>query len=69
MVQKLYLAVLVFFTVLTLQARDIAPFDNGLNDIESLVDKAKFLKQLGYSGTTWRPGNTADILKALDNED
>jgi len=57
-----------------LPAREIAPFDNGLTDVESLQGKAELLKKLGYRGMTWRPykegqtGATADILKALDEE-
>lgn len=49
-----------------LGARDLHAFDNGLNDIAKLEDKAALLAKLGYAGIAWRPGHTADMLAALD---
>ncbi len=50
-------------------AWEIAPFDNGLDDIESIEAKASTLKELGYAGTTWRPSNTSEVLPILDKHD
>lgn len=49
-----------------LYARDLHAFDNGLNDIGKLEDKAALLAKLGYAGIAWRPGQTAEMLAALD---
>ena len=49
-----------------LGARDLHAFDNGLNDIGKLEDKAALLARLGYAGIAWRPGQTAQMLAALD---
>jgi sugar phosphate isomerase/epimerase len=49
-----------------LGARDLHAFDNGLNDIAKLEDKAALLAKLGYAGIAWRPGQTAEMLAALD---
>jgi sugar phosphate isomerase/epimerase len=49
-----------------LGARDLHAFDNGLNDIGKLEDKAALLAKLGYAGIAWRPGQTAEMLAALD---
>ncbi len=50
-------------------SREFAPFDNGLNDFESYQDKVAALKELGYNGTTWRPGDTQEFLIELDKAD
>lgn len=47
-------------------ARPFFAFDNGLNDVASLDDKAALLKELGYDGIGWRPGRTDGMLAALD---
>lgn len=47
-------------------AWEIAPFDNGLTDFDSIEGKAQVLKELGYPGTTWRPSNTVEVLPTLD---
>lgn len=47
------------------KTRDFATFDNGLTDIE-YWNKGILLKELGYDGMTWRPGNTAEFLPYLD---
>lgn len=47
-------------------ARPFYAMDNGLNQIKSFDDKAAVLKELGYAGIGWRPGHTAEMLKALD---
>lgn len=49
-----------------LGARDLHAFDNGLNDVGKLEDKAALLAKLGYAGIAWRPGQTAEMLAALD---
>lgn len=41
-------------------------FDNGLTRTPELEQKAALLKDLGYAGIGWRPGQTDDMLKALD---
>jgi len=47
--------------------RQFFAFDNGLNDIAGLDEKAALLKRLGYDGIAWRPnGKTAEMLAALD---
>lgn len=60
------LAALTLFLAGPLGARDLHAFDNGLNDIRELEDKAELLAKLGYAGIAWRPGQTADMLAALD---
>jgi len=50
-------------------AKTIRPFvamDNGLTRTKDLLAKAALLKELGYAGIGWRPGRTAEMLKALD---
>ncbi len=62
-------AVLTAFAMLLaspLGARDLHAFDNGLNDVGKLEDKAALLARLGYDGIAWRPGQTAEMLAALD---
>lgn len=56
----------VFLLVAQLQARDFFAFDNGLNDVKELDDKAALLAELGYAGVGARPGNHAGWLAALD---
>ena len=63
------LTLIVALNLTSLNAWEIAPFDNGLNDFESIEEKAKILKELGYDGTTWRPSNTAEVLPILDKHD
>lgn len=50
----------------TTPIRPFFAFDNGLNDIAPLEEKAAVLKELGYQGIAWRPGKTAEMLAALD---
>jgi sugar phosphate isomerase/epimerase len=50
----------------TLSGREFFAFDNGLNDVAKLEDKAALLAELGYDGIAWRPGQTAEMLAALD---
>lgn len=52
-----------------LQSREFAPFDNGLNDFETYQDKVSVLKELDYTGTTWRPGDTKEFLNELEKAD
>ena len=63
------LFLIITLNISTLNAWEIAPFDNGLNDFESIEEKAQVLKELGYDGTTWRPSNTAEVLPILDKHD
>ena len=39
--------------------------DNGIRDVKAIGDKAALLSELGYDGVTWRPGNTAEAVKAM----
>jgi sugar phosphate isomerase/epimerase len=43
-------------------------FDNGTRDEQhkTLESQAALLKELGYDGISWRPAETASMLKALD---
>ncbi len=41
-------------------------FDNGLTRTADFEEKAALLKEVGYAGIGWRPGRTAEMLKALD---
>ena len=50
------------------EPRPFHAFDNGLGSIATLEGKAALLKQLGYDGITWRPGNTAAMLAQLDKQ-
>jgi sugar phosphate isomerase/epimerase len=50
------------------EPRAFYAFDNGLDSIATLEGKAALLKQLGYDGITWRPGNTATMLAELDKQ-
>jgi len=47
-------------------SRPFFAFDNGLNDVKGLEEKAALLAELGYDGIAWRPGQTAEMLAALD---
>ena len=67
--KRVLLTLAASFGILSLEAWEVAPFDNGLNDFETIEEKAKVLKQLGYNGTTWRPSNTAEVLPVLDKKD
>ncbi|MFZ9935923.1 MAG: sugar phosphate isomerase/epimerase family protein [Luteolibacter sp.] len=49
-----------------LGARELHVFDNGLRDVTELEDKAALLARLGYAGIGWRPGQTAEMLAALE---
>ena len=49
-----------------LGARELHAFDNGLNDVAKLEEKAALLAKLGYAGIAWRPGQTSEMLAALD---
>lgn len=64
--KHLLLTLITGLTLSSVNAWEVAPFDNGLNDFETIEEKVEILKQLGYSGTTWRPSNTAEVLPALD---
>lgn len=66
-----YIGLFLLTSLLTtgLQSREIAPFDNGLNDFETYQAKVAVLKELGYTGTTWRPGDTTEFLYELDKAD
>jgi sugar phosphate isomerase/epimerase len=66
-----YIGLFLLTSLLTteLHSHDFAPFDNGLNDFETYKDKVAVLKELGYTGTTWRPGNTQELLNELDKAD
>jgi sugar phosphate isomerase/epimerase len=47
--------------------RQFFAFDNGMNQIKTLADKAALLKELGYDGVGWRTGARAgDMIDALD---
>jgi sugar phosphate isomerase/epimerase len=46
--------------------RPFVAMDNGLTRTKDLNAKAALLKELGYAGIGWRPGRTAEMLKALD---
>jgi sugar phosphate isomerase/epimerase len=47
--------------------REFFAFDNGMNQIKTLADKAALLKELGYNGVGWRTGARAgDMIAALD---
>ena len=46
--------------------RPFVAMDNGLSRVKDLNAKAALLKELGYAGIGWRPGRTAEMLKALD---
>ncbi len=39
--------------------------DNGLRDVKTIAGKAELLKELGYDGVTWRPGNTAEAVREM----
>jgi sugar phosphate isomerase/epimerase len=39
--------------------------DNALGDVNTLDGKAGLLSELGYDGVTWRPGNTAEAVRAM----
>lgn len=71
--------VLAMFSVLWVAARADAQepalfplfaMDNGMTKIESVEKKASVLKELGYTGIGWRPGNdTAATLAELNKHD
>ncbi len=44
---------------------DFFAMDNGIRDVKKLSDKAELLSTLGYDGITWRPGGTAEALRAM----
>ena len=44
------------------------PFDNGLNDIESLKEQAVLLKELGYDGIGGRGGDAEAKLAAVEGQ-
>lgn len=50
------------------EPRPFVAMDNALGSVTSFEEKAKLLKELGYAGIGWRPGHTAEMLKALDAE-
>ena len=57
------------FSAETPKPQTVRPFvamDNGLSRVKDLNAKAALLKELGYAGIGWRPGRTAEMLKALD---
>ena len=49
-----------------LSAHEFLAFDNGLTDLKSPKEQAALLSELGYDGLLGRPGNHAEVLKALD---
>ena len=50
--------------------RQFFAFDNGMNRIKSLDEKADLLKELGYDGVGWRIGvQPAEMIEALDRRD
>lgn len=51
--------------VAMVSANEFFAMDNALSDVKTLAGKAALLKELGYDGVTWRPGNTAEALAEM----
>ena len=43
--------------------------DNALRDVKTISAQAHLLKDLGYDGVSWRPGNTAKAVQEMSAKD
>ena len=63
-IQLLSLVSLLLFAM-PAPANEFFAMDNALGDVKTLTGKAALLKELGYDGVTWRPGNTAEAMAEM----